>query len=359
MKSSSAFLVFLVCLSGNGGPLMVSASGERFSTSVTSTAGTFRSITHNKEKTPLTTPITFRPERRLFSIRGGAASEKGDGILSRFRRRTSDLEASAADMEKKADKKKKEGEKALSRFRRRASDLKESAADIRPFQKKGDTKKKQEGINTALTMVGIGTVVESFLLNQVLLLAISGNSYSGVTGTIIKAVCVLSVPFGSAVWGSLIDSGLTAATKQVVKPYETPGDTDWYNNLNKPWWNPPGWVFPIMWLLICKPTQAAALWNLINLNGTDTVSRELNLAFGVYCTHLAFGDAWNKVFFGLQQTKRGAVVISTFWGLLLASTRLFYKLDTVAGRLMVPTCLWVTVAASLNWAICFLNKEEA
>ena len=56
-----------------------------------------------------------------------------------------------------------------------------------------------------------------------------------------------------------------------------------------------------------------------------------------YCLHLALGDAWNKVFFGQQKVFAGALMISVFYGALLASAYLFSLVDPVAGLLMVPT----------------------
>ena len=46
-------------------------------------------------------------------------------------------------------------------------------------------------------------------------------------------------------------------------------------------------------------------------------------------------------------------MITVFYGALLASAYLFSLVDPVAGLLMVPTCLWVTIAAALNWSIYF------
>ena len=77
----------------------------------------------------------------------------------------------------------------------------------------------------------------------------------------------------------------------------------------------------------------------------------------VYCGHLALGDAWNSIFFGQQQIATGAIVISIFYATLLTASCLFYQSDQTAGLLMIPTCLWVTVASALNWSIYFRNKK--
>ena len=123
-----------------------------------------------------------------------------------------------------------------------------------------------------------------------------------------------------------------------------------------------GWVFPIMWLVVSKPTQFAAVWRLIiatSLSKKDEGgARLLSVPLLAYCAHLSLGDAWNKVFFGTESTGRGLVVICAFWSVLWLSAYLFYRADMYAGLLLLPTCLWVTVAASLNWSIYLLNGEK-
>jgi benzodiazapine receptor len=204
-------------------------------------------------------------------------------------------------------------------------------------------------------------------------------------------LAVGSIIYGSSVFGSLVDGSLSAATQQALDPNTTPGDPEWYAKLQKPSWTPPGWVFPIMWLLIAKPTQLLAVTRLLKVvlsapqqvlplvaqNAADTASSTmmgapagatvagprssllpvpLELILTVYCAHLSLGDAWNKVFFGLQCPGRGAAVITVFFGLLLASAYLFGMVDPLAGKLLLPTCAWVLVASALNWNIYLNNK---
>merc|ERR1711957_671228 len=123
-------------------------------------------------------------------------------------------------------------------------------------------------------------------------------------------------------------------------------------------WNPPGWVFPIMWLIISKPTQLCAISRIFKYgkevveisDGVTTSSIPLFPVF-IYTTTLALGDAWNKVFFGLECIGKGTFVISVFFSFLLASTYLFYNIDHTAGYYMLPTCAWVFVATALQWSI--------
>lgn len=173
--------------------------------------------------------------------------------------------------------------------------------------------------------------------------------------TLATLLASMLVIFGSSFVGAIVEGGMSVATKQVLTPNKVLGDPNWYANLQKPSWNPPGWAFPIMWLIVSKPTQLCALSRIIKYGLESDKSASL-LALVVYATHLALGDAWNKVFFGLECIERGTFVISLFYGVLLASTYLFYNIDKGAGLYMLPTCAWVTVATALQYSIYFKNK---
>jgi tryptophan-rich sensory protein len=178
---------------------------------------------------------------------------------------------------------------------------------------------------------------------------------------LLQWVSLFAIIFASSFFGSIVDGGLSTATNQVLDPNVVPGDSDWFANLAKPSWNPPGWVFPIMWLIVSKPTQLVAVSKILKKAATvasesDTTAKLPIPILAVYCTHLALGDAWNKVFFGLQCPGRGVAVITTFFGLLLTSAYLFYSVDPLAGKFMLPTCGWVFVATALNWSIYLKNK---
>lgn len=209
--------------------------------------------------------------------------------------------------------------------------------------------------------VGVSALLQSAGLMGVLALGKAGEpilanlnipSIFGTSPALWAAFFV--VIFASSLIGTFVDGGASAALNQALDPNTTPGDLDWYANLAKPSWNPPSWVFPIMWLIVSKPTQLAAVNRL--WSATDGADRGWRLF--VYCSHLAMGDAWNKTFFGYQCVGRGVVVISTFYSLLLFSAYLFWQVDPLAGKLMLPTCAWVTIATALNWSIYLLNRPE-
>lgn len=175
---------------------------------------------------------------------------------------------------------------------------------------------------------------------------------------------LFAIIFASSVLAAFVEGGLSAASSQVLDPNEVPGDINWYAQLKKPFWTPPGFIFPIMWLIVSKPTQLLAVSKLLKSTMqavvTDDGEEKSRLPIPlliVYCAHLSLGDAWNKIFFGLQCTGRGAAVITLFLGMLLSSAYLFYQADHTAGLLLLPTCGWVLVATALNWNIYLANKK--
>lgn len=234
----------------------------------------------------------------------------------------------------------------------------QNTPDVSPTVVRGGGKAKAccDTDATLLAKTGISAILETLALLGVFYagkeVAENTNNLGTVLGLPISQwISILLVVFGSSFFGSFVDGGMSVATQQAVDPNVVPGDSKWYGNLKKPSWNPPGWVFPIMWLIVSKPTQAVALGKLFQT--TDAIPWDI---LAVYCAHLSLGDTWNKIFFGFQCTGKGAAVISVFFGLLLCSAYLFSGVDDAAGKFMLPTCGWVLIATALNWNIYLNNK---
>ncbi|KAJ8598899.1 hypothetical protein CTAYLR_010760 [Chrysophaeum taylorii] len=148
---------------------------------------------------------------------------------------------------------------------------------------------------------------------------------------------------------SLTASALTAPARQVLIPTKPP-DQAWYNTLPKPAWTPPGWVFPIMWLIVSKPAQVIAVARL----HSGLMTRPARLA---YAAHLALGDTWNRVFFSEKKIGLAAVVIYLYVAVLALAAILFKPLDEPAALLLLPTLAWVLVASTLNLRIYQLSRS--
>eukprot|EP00913_Durusdinium_trenchii_P014194 g13320.t2 len=113
--------------------------------------------------------------------------------------------------------------------------------------------------------------------------------------------------------------------------------TGGFNDRQMPSWTPPGIFFPIMWILIVAPLRAAAsmmLWQQVGHLCDGTI-----LALML---HLSIGDTWNTV----NNVERRLGVLCV-WASALFASYAYYQVVPLAGELLLPTCLWLTVAAAL------------
>lgn len=159
--------------------------------------------------------------------------------------------------------------------------------------------------------------------------------------------------------------GLVAAgavvfgVQKLTKTY----DASWYAAVKKPSWTPPNWAFPAAWIPL-KALQSVGLWlayrQITAGLGSDTgaKARALALPVGVFGVMLGLGNYWNVVFFGQRRMKASIKVMGAFWASVVASAAAFWHAGSpLAGLLVAPTSIWVTVAAKLNWDIVQLNPD--
>lgn len=125
----------------------------------------------------------------------------------------------------------------------------------------------------------------------------------------------------------------------------------WYENLDKPAWTPPNWLFPVAWtvLYIC---MAFAAMRVAQLPGSGQA-----LAF--WGAQIAFNTLWTPIFFGLQRMRAAMVVIGFLWLFVAATMIAFWQQDVLAGILFAPYLLWVTIAGALNLSVLRRNPQFA
>ncbi len=153
----------------------------------------------------------------------------------------------------------------------------------------------------------------------------------------------LSTILSVAVFFSLVF--LVAMSGAIFKP------GPWYETLDKPSWTPPNWMFPVVW---------SALYVMIAVAGWR-VYREAGLVmlpFAVYLLQLALNAAWSALFFGIRRADLAYVDVVALWIAVAVNIALFLPIDPVAGWLLVPYLVWVTIASCLNFSVWRRNKER-
>lgn len=165
---------------------------------------------------------------------------------------------------------------------------------------------------------------------------------------------------------------------KLIPRYEDSYKT-WYPSLKKPSWNPPGYVFPMVWipLKLCQSaavaivgeaaaadiktgsggTGASPVERLTELASSASSSKAVR-ALAVFAGMTALGNYWNVTFFGRRQMKKSTRVMAAFWASVAATIWAFGEVDNKAGALVAPTIVWVTIATALNFTIVKLNPGQ-
>jgi tryptophan-rich sensory protein len=137
-----------------------------------------------------------------------------------------------------------------------------------------------------------------------------------------------------------------------VSGFFTTGSIEgWYITLNKPWFNPPNWIFGPVWTLLYLMMGIAffLIWK------SDAPTDTKKIAITVYFVQLVLNFAWSLIFFYMEQPGWALVDILLMWAAILYTILVFGKISSAAAWLLVPYICWVSFATVLNFAIWKLN----
>ena len=126
--------------------------------------------------------------------------------------------------------------------------------------------------------------------------------------------------------------------------------SDWYININKPSFNPPGWIFGPVWSILYT-AMAIALWKIWSLQTSDS----RNAAMIWFFIQLLLNVLWSFLFFYWQWPLGAFIEILIMWFAILMTIIHFYSLIPWTLALLLPYLLWVSFAAFLNGTIYWLN----
>ena len=122
---------------------------------------------------------------------------------------------------------------------------------------------------------------------------------------------------------------------------------EWYAQLAKPAFTPPGWLFGPVW---------AALYILIAIAGWRIWRRDrLGWLMKFWWGQLILNFIWSPVFFSAHQIGLALVVILLLLAAILAFIATAWRQDRAAAWLFVPYAAWVAFASVLNASILALN----
>ena len=133
--------------------------------------------------------------------------------------------------------------------------------------------------------------------------------------------------------------------------FTSSGVNGWYAVANKPWFNPPNWIFAPVWtsLYILMGIALFLVWK------SGAVAAVKQTAVTLFAIQLTLNFFWSIIFFKLQQPGWAFAEIIVMWVMILLTIFWFGKISSAAAWLLVPYISWVSFASVLNYSIWQLN----
>lgn len=118
-----------------------------------------------------------------------------------------------------------------------------------------------------------------------------------------------------------------------------------YLNFIKPPFSAPGFIFPIVWVILYFLMAVA---NFLALENTK--------ANYLYSMQLLINFLWPIFFFGLDLKLFSFIWLIFLFVMVIITTKEFSKTNIIAAVLMLPYIFWLIYAGYLNFEIWQLNR---
>ncbi|WP_219894893.1 TspO/MBR family protein [Aquisediminimonas profunda] len=125
----------------------------------------------------------------------------------------------------------------------------------------------------------------------------------------------------------------------------------WYHGLKQPDWAPPEFAFGIIWTVIFSLTAMAgiAAWR------AAPDDRAAESIIGLFALNGFLNILWSLLFFRLHRPDWAQFEVIALWLSILALIVVSWRYSRVAGLLLLPYLIWVSIAAALNHQVVILN----
>ena len=121
-----------------------------------------------------------------------------------------------------------------------------------------------------------------------------------------------------------------------------------YQELNKPFLSPPGYVFPIVWTVLYT-LMGVSLYLVSEESGDKKKS------YIIYIVQLILNSLWTLFYFGLDMKLFAFFILIGLIISVIIMILEFRKLNKTAAYLQIPYLIWLIFAGYLNLATYLLN----
>lgn len=123
--------------------------------------------------------------------------------------------------------------------------------------------------------------------------------------------------------------------------------SEWYLNLNKAPWTPPGWLFGVAWttIMVCFSIYLTYLFSKLS-------SKNIKIAFSI---QVFLNIIWNFIFFNQHLILLGLITIILLTIVVFYIFFSFKNIMKTKSLLLLPYMVWLLIATSLNAYILINN----
>ena len=127
------------------------------------------------------------------------------------------------------------------------------------------------------------------------------------------------------------------------------GDS-WYANINKPSWQPPGFIFGIIW-----PYNFIVLGIAATIIGQRASKPAAFTYIAFFALSVAAALTWAWLFYRPHNLTGAALALTATALLTIPMTYILFTISIPMAIAVMPYQIWVAIAAALNWSIRGLN----
>lgn len=127
---------------------------------------------------------------------------------------------------------------------------------------------------------------------------------------------------------------------------------EFYRQLSRPSWAPPGWLFGPVWtaLYLMMGFSAWLVWR-------ERKRRDTAVALGLFVAQLAVNALWSWIFFAWRRGGLAFAEILVLLALITTTLWAFWRIRRPAGVLLLPYLAWVCFATALTWSVWQANPS--
>ncbi len=159
------------------------------------------------------------------------------------------------------------------------------------------------------------------------------------------------------VWSKpLTQTGVATALCAVSGSLATEPDSVWFRALDKPRWQPPGWLFPIVWtgLYTSVALTAAKVIEAHEAEGDEQSATRYRAALLV---NLALNQGWSWVFFKAHRLRPATAVAALLAASSVDLARRARATGTGKALALAPYAAWCSFATILTREISRRNPS--